>query len=346
MKYDFLNSEKRKFTSIRRITVPRIFRHIAFFIIFFIIASFVFLTFVPWIQTAGGSGTITTLNPHDRTQNITALVSGRIKEWYVREGDSVKAGDPILEIIDNDENLLERITIERDAYRNNLTAAQIAEETAKLNYDRQKRLFAQGLASKLSIEKAKINYKKLISEKQKALAQFKQTESKLSRQKTQRITAPIDGRIIRITAGNLATSIKQGDNIAVLVPDDMEKVAEIYVNGVDAALVREGQKVRLQFEGWPVIQFSGWPSLAIGTFGGVVASIDPTVSDSGKFRVLVKPDPEQRDWPDSRFLRYGWRANGWVLMGEVPVGYELWRQLNAFPPEYPHDDMPKEEKAK
>ena len=346
MKYDFLNSEKRKFTSVKRIKVPKILRHFASFIVIMMVSALIFLTFAPWIQTAGGTGKITTLNPHDRTQNITALVSGRIKEWYVHEGDNVKAGDPILEIIDNDENLLERITIERDAYRNNLTAAQIAEETAKLNYDRQKRLFAQGLASKLSIEKAKINYKKLISEKQKALAQFKQTESKLSRQKTQRITAPIDGRIIRITAGNLATSIKQGDTIAVLVPDNMENVAEIYVHGIDAALVRPDQKVRMQFEGWPIIQFSGWPSLAIGTFGGIVHAIDPTVSDNGMFRVLVKPDPEQRDWPDDRFLRYGSRVNGWVLMGEVPVGYELWRQLNAFPPEYPHDDIHKHEKEK
>ena len=346
MKYDFMNAEKRKFTSVKRIKIPKILRHIAFFILFMIFAAFVFLTFVPWIQTAGGTGTITTLNPHDRTQNITALVSGRIKQWYVHEGDNVKAGDPLLEIIDNDENLLERITIERDAYRNNLNAAQIAEETAKLNYDRQKRLFAQGLASKLSTEKAKIDYKKLISEKQKALAKFKQTESKLSRQKTQRITAPLDGRIIRITAGNLATSIKQGDIIAVLVPDNMEKIAELFVHGIDAALVRKGQKVCLQFEGWPVIQFSGWPSLAIGTFGGVVHGVDPTVSDNGMFRVLVEPDPKQRDWPNDHFLHYGSRANGWVLMGEVPVGYELWRQLNAFPPEYPHDDMYKKEKEK
>ena len=339
MKYDFLNKDRHKFTSVKRIAVPRILRHIAVFIVFMIVSSFVFLTFVPWIQTASGSGSITTLNPHDRTQNITALVSGRINKWHVREGDNVKKGDPILEIIDNDENLLERITIERNAYRSNLKAAQIAEDTAKLNYDRQKRLFAQGLASKLSVEKAKINYKKLISEKQKSLAKFKQAESKLSRQKTQLITAPRDGRIIRIIAGNLATAIKQGDNIAVLVPEDMEKVVEIYVNGLDAALVRAGQKVRLQFEGWPVIQFSGWPSLAIGTFGGVVYSIDPTISDNGRFRVLVKPDTEQRQWPGKRFLHYGSRAKGWIILGEVPVGYELWRQLNSFPPEYPHDDF-------
>ena len=26
------------------------------------------------------------------------------------------------------------------------------------------------------------------------------------------------------------------------------------------------------------------------------------------------------------------RANGWVMLNQVPLGYEIWRQLNGFPP--------------
>ena len=36
--------------------------------------------------------------------------------------------------------------------------------------------------------------------------------------------------------------------------------------------------------------------------------------------------------PDNRYLRQGVRANGWVLLKQVPLGYEIWRQLNGFPP--------------
>ncbi len=88
----------------------------------------------------------------------------------------------------------------------------------------------------------------------------------------------------------------------------------------------------MQFEGWPAIQFSGWPSVAVGTFGGEVVSVDSRDNGKGKFRVLVRPDPQDRAWPAERFLRQGVRANGWVLLNQVPLWFEVWRQLNGFPP--------------
>ena len=62
-------------------------------------------------------------------------------------------------------------------------------------------------------------------------------------------------------------------------------------------------------------------------------SIDATDDGSGKFRTLVKPDGDS-EWPSGRFLRQGVRANGWVMLSQVPLGYELWRQLNGFPPNF------------
>ena len=91
--------------------------------------------------------------------------------------------------------------------------------------------------------------------------------------------------------------------------------------------------MRLQFEGWPAIQFSGWPSVAVGTFGGKVAVVDAADSGNGEFRILVVPDSEETGpWPESRYLRQGIRAHGWILLNRVKVGYELWRQFNGFPP--------------
>ena len=57
------------------------------------------------------------------------------------------------------------------------------------------------------------------------------------------------------------------------MPDSAERAVECYIDGRDVALIREGAKVRLQFEGWPVVQFSGWPSLAIGMFSGKVVAV-------------------------------------------------------------------------
>ena len=61
------------------------------------------------------------------------------------------------------------------------------------------------------------------------------------------------------------------------------------------------------------------------------AAIDATDDGTGKFRVLVKPGAED-EWPSERFLRQGVRANGWVMLSRVRLGYEIWRQLNGFPP--------------
>src|SRR5690606_32195234 len=98
------------------------------------------------------------------------------------------------------------------------------------------------------------------------------------------------------------------------------------------ALVSEGRHVRLQFEGWPAIQFAGWPSVAVGTFGGTVAFVDPHDDGMGNFRVVVVPEETVDKWPEPRFLRQGVRAKSWILLEEVRVGFELWRRFNGFPP--------------
>ena len=105
--------------------------------------------------------------------------------------------------------------------------------------------------------------------------------------------------------------------------------------------MREGAPVRIQFEGWPVIQLSGWPSVAVGTFSGQVIAIDPSAQASGRFRVLVEENSDTgAPWPDRRFVRFGSKARAWVLLEEVSAGYEVWRQLNNFPPNFPAQGDP------
>jgi hypothetical protein len=116
-----------------------------------------------------------------------------------------------------------------------------------------------------------------------------------------------------------------------LVPDTDDLAVELKVAGMDLPLVRVGQHVRVQFDGWPALQFSGWPQISVGSFAGEIAVIDPTDDGTGMFRVLVRPEADS-DWPDEQWLRQGLRANGWIMMGTVSLGYEVWRQLNGFPP--------------
>lgn len=313
------------------IETPNWIKTLAKVLLSFVLLAFILLLITPWQQTSQGGGKIIALDPNDRVQDISSPVKGRIQKWYVTDGSKVKEGDPIVEITDNDPNFITRLRIERDATFKNYEAKKIASETALLNYERQKDLFEQGLSSRVTFEKAKIEYKKLLSEEAQAAAKLASSEVKLSRQERQLVKAPRDGTILRVLHGSGNVIVSEGDNLAVFVPISLSQSVEIYIQGNDLPLVYPGRKVRLQFEGWPAVQFSGWPSVAIGTFGGVVKVVDPSVSKSGKFRVIIVPDGDEV-WPDQTYLRQGTRVYGWILLNTVTLGYELWRQFNGFPP--------------
>ena len=116
------------------------------------------------------------------------------------------------------------------------------------------------------------------------------------------------------------------------MPADYDLAVAMYIRPIDFPLMKKGQKVRIQFDGWPAIVFSGWPNTSYGTYGGEVVAIDNFATESGKFRLLVKPDPDDHPWPDA--IRVGAGTNNMILLGDVSIGYELWRQINGFPPNY------------
>ncbi|MEB2775284.1 HlyD family efflux transporter periplasmic adaptor subunit [Algoriphagus sp. D3-2-R+10] len=146
------------------------------------------------------------------------------------------------------------------------------------------------------------------------------------------ILAPQDGFIAEAIQVGLGETIKEGDPIVNIVPSNGELAVEMYISPVDLPLMVVGKKVRFIFDGWPAIVFSGWPKLSNGTFGGVIVAIDKFAGTSNQFRVLVAEDPEEQSWPE--VLRVGSGADGIALLNDVPVWYEIWRQLNGFPADY------------
>jgi multidrug efflux pump subunit AcrA (membrane-fusion protein) len=146
------------------------------------------------------------------------------------------------------------------------------------------------------------------------------------------ILAPQDGQVINARKAGIGEIVKDGERILDIVPDKMQKAVELFVRPVDLPLVNLGQKVRFWFDGFPAIVFSGWPQASYGTFGGVVAAVERNVNTDGKFRILVAEDPEEKPWPAQ--LRMGAGAQGMALLKDVPIWYELWRNINGFPPDY------------
>ncbi|MDW7693427.1 HlyD family efflux transporter periplasmic adaptor subunit [Flammeovirgaceae bacterium SG7u.111] len=146
------------------------------------------------------------------------------------------------------------------------------------------------------------------------------------------IVAPQTGYIVQALKTGLGQTVKEGEALMSIMPNQPEMAVALYVKAMDVPLLSEGRHVRLEFDGWPALQFSGWPSVSVGTFGGKVEVIDKVDSNAGKYRVLITPDPKRDDegWPEE--LRLGSGVNGWVMLDEVPIYFELWRQLNGFPP--------------
>ncbi len=155
------------------------------------------------------------------------------------------------------------------------------------------------------------------------------------------ILAPQSGQIVSAKKAGIGEIIKEGEILMEIVPDQIQYAVEMYVRPVDLPLVMRGQKVQFQFDGFPAIVFSGWPDASYGTFTGVVAAVESSVSANGKFRVLVQEDSRKKPWPKA--LKMGAGARGIALLNDVPLWYELWRDINAFPPDY---YQPKEETAK
>ncbi|MEZ4987214.1 MAG: HlyD family efflux transporter periplasmic adaptor subunit [Saprospiraceae bacterium] len=146
------------------------------------------------------------------------------------------------------------------------------------------------------------------------------------------IIAPQDCFITQVVKPGIGETVKEGEPIVTIMPADFQLAVEMHIRPMDLPLIKADAPVRFIFDGWPAIVFSGWPNISTGTYAGRVIAIDNNIDKNGLYRILVAPDVNDRPWPDA--LRPGSGANGIALLGHVSVWYELWRQLNGFPPDY------------
>jgi adhesin transport system membrane fusion protein len=146
------------------------------------------------------------------------------------------------------------------------------------------------------------------------------------------ITAPQNGYINKAIKNGLGETFKAGEKLVGIMPANYDLAVETYVAPIDLPLIHLGEHVRIQFDGWPAIFFSGWPNASFGTYAGTVVAIETFISENGKFRILIAPDLEDSPWPEN--VRVGSGAYTIALLEDVSIWYEIWRQLNGFPPNY------------
>jgi multidrug resistance efflux pump len=181
------------------------------------------------------------------------------------------------------------------------------------------------------------------SEKASALSNLYDTEAQVTKMQNEvtnysirsgyyYVTAPQDGFISKTLLSGIGEIVKEGSPLLSIVPAESDMAVEMFISPVDLPLIHKGNKIRLQFDGWPAIVFSGWPMISYGTYTGVVSAVDNYISENGKYRILIVPDPNDHPWPKG--LRMGVGVKGIALLNDVPIWYELWRKINGFPPNY------------
>lgn len=160
------------------------------------------------------------------------------------------------------------------------------------------------------------------------------------------ITAPQNGFINKAVKSGIGETFKEGDQLVGIMPSSYELAVETFIDPIDLPLMHLGEKVRVQFDGWPAIVFSGWPNVSYGTYGGTVVAIENFISPNGKYRILLAPDKDDHEWPTA--LRVGSGARTMALLNDVPIWLEMWRKLNGFPPDFyiPSSDNGSDEKKK
>ncbi len=264
------------------------------------------------------------------------------------------------------QNQLERTKELYDKGLKTLTELQEKEykvqaENAKLNVQKNKLLNQINELTNLKIELIAIGREyddklsKSLSDKQSALsdklesvAATSKLENQYSnyseRQKFYYITAPQSGYITKTIKKGVGETIKEGTDIATIMPSKYDLAIELYIKPQDLPLIALGNKVQLRFDGWPAIVISGWPKSSTGVFSGSIVAIDKFISENGFYRILLSPNNIKKEWPSN--LSIGTGANAFILLKEVPIWYEVWRQLNGFPQDFYQSELKKEKDLK
>jgi adhesin transport system membrane fusion protein len=210
-----------------------------------------------------------------------------------------------------------------DASRNDLTIAQLELDAILYEYNQK---IAKTASDRFSTLSERFDAEAGVNKLRIETANYRQ------RSTFYYILAPQDCYITKAITPGIGETVKEGDPIVSIVPADFQLAVELYINPMDLPLIRFGQEVRFIFDGWPAFIFSGWPGQSFGTYSGKIVAIDNMISDNGKYRILVAPDTGDKIWPKE--LRPGSGAQGIALLNTVQLWYEIWRQLNGFPPDF------------
>ncbi|MDM5263657.1 hypothetical protein PF327_05540 [Sulfurovum sp. XTW-4] len=241
----------------------------------------------------------------------------RVKQLYLQKIESKKNYEKSENQYINAKTKLEKIEIDIEVQKRHLSIIQQEKQHFLEEIENQIRTLENnmlGVETRLNILTR--DYEKHLTE--------------IARYETSSVVSKKDGFVMRILENDKNTYIKKGQPILRFSPDVNTSALLLKVSDFNMPLIKEGLPVRIRFHGWPVLHIPGWPVIRFGTFGGIIKRVDPILHEKGAYYAYVVEDPNE-PWPSHEKLRVGTDAMAWVALSRVPIWYELWRLMNAFP---------------
>lgn len=254
------------------------------------------------------------------------IASTQYKRTITLQEEGIKA----VKDVEEKQSKLQEINAKLTSQQNKLLSTKQDLINSKLAIATLRATYADKIAkaqsSLYTAESSGLDTEAQVSKLETSLANYKKRSSLLY------ITAPQAGYINKTIKAGLGETFKEGEPLVHIMPANYDLAVEMYVNPIDLPLIHVGEDVRVQFDGWPAIIFSGWPNVSYGTYGAKIVAIENFISINGKYRVLLKPNTADTPWPEA--IRVGSGAKTIALLENVPIWFEIWRQINSFPPNY------------
>lgn len=275
--------------------------------------------------------------------NISAQVPGRIIKIGVIEGQEVKTGDFLLKLdstqyeanADRDQNFIR-------AANADLIQAEARLQRDKNSYDRQQKLFEEGVISKEQVEGAQAQYDVSLAQTNAIRFQIKQAEaslkSTLDNLAKTTYSSPIDGIItsLRVEEGEVAIigTMNNPGTVLLTIADLSVMEVEVEVDETDVVGVQMAQTAKVRVDALPETVFTGQVteigSSALQQSTGVAAT-----QESKDFKVVVTLDDP------SHKLKPGLSASADIVVAErkqalaVPISALVLRDKPQADPKAP-----------
>lgn len=197
------------------------------------------------------------LVPEGYVRPVQAAGSGVVQYVFVREGDSVERGQPLIQL---------------DAAEARTRLAKLREEIAT-SREQLRRLLATGPVAQTLEQQNRIA--RLESERASIETTLKQTT----------INAPTSGLVTTLDVRSPGTVVQAGQNLATIAPSGTPLVVEVLVPNKDIAFIEQGLPVKLKFDAFPYQDY--------GTVEGRVTYVSPDAQvdkEAGSFyKVNIAP---------------------------------------------------------